>query len=291
MKSVLADIIYLSKRNFSFGQINDNFILGIIHYTIINNLDSILKSKYLKGITELKTNKEEFQYVSSFDDRILSDDEFPGVFTSLIIKPDINKYLYNKELITDYKGNIINEKKTNIYLIFSKKLLNQDNYHFRPFDNMGKIDNDAYSKKNFNKGLENLIENYDNKDYRNFYTDMSINELVFHNKITIDALEEIWIPDEENFKLLQEKYPEYSNLMKYQETIPDKYYNKEIILDTSSPNFCFYNSSNFKCDKNRLNDNCGETVTKQNQYSIMLDRVLSNDKRPKNIKFEPPFYS
>ena len=106
MKSVLADIIYLSKRNCSFGQINDDFILGILHYTVINNLDSILKSKYLKGITELKSNKEEFQYVSSFSDDILSDDEFPGVFTSLIIKPDINKYLYKKEITTDYKGNI-----------------------------------------------------------------------------------------------------------------------------------------------------------------------------------------
>lgn len=210
-------------------------VIGIIHYTNYKNLLSIIKDGQISTKIELLKNKKNFDQISSVTTYANVDEsEFPGVFTSLLLKQNVG-YELDEE----------------IFLIFSKVLLKQKNYHIRTFDNMGLLDQDAYSREYIDKALEVIRKNiakggfYDHR--------LSDNELVFHNPISLNALESIIVTNQSTFNRLKNSLQEpYNSMLVFTQHIEDKVYNKHCnlslkeltqrnIIDTKSkPNFCIF---------------------------------------------------
>jgi len=94
-----------------------------------------------------------------------TDDQFPGVYFSIITKYNIdNEFIYPGKYI----------------LIFSKKLLYQNNYHINFTDYNGIIsENNTYIPWNLNNFINKVKENEGNKTF---------NEVVFHDNIDMKYL-------------------------------------------------------------------------------------------------------
>ena len=242
MTSCIGSKCFKNRSSSITKNICDNLtpdVIGIIHYTNYKNLLSIIKDGQLYSTIELVKNKKNFDTVSTskryFSD--ISPSEFPGLFTSLLLKHNVG-YYYNNDI--------------DIYLIFSKVLLKQKNYHIRTSDNMGLLDKDAYSREYIDKAIEaiKILKSKYNKFYDNHISD---NELVFHNPISLKALESIVVTNEEIFNKLKKSLSEpYKSMLVYTEYVEDKVYNKycnlslkeltkQNIIDTKSkPNFCSF---------------------------------------------------
>lgn len=97
---------------------------------------------------------------SSIDD---SNDQFPGVYLSIITKNNLkNQLLYTQKNI----------------LIFSKKLLEQENYHINIRDYNGFInENNTYYPWNLNKAISKINSKKN-----------TMNEVVFHDSIPLKYL-------------------------------------------------------------------------------------------------------
>lgn len=95
--------------------------------------------------------------------------QYPGVYFSLITKDNINsEIMYSKP-----------------YLIFSKRLLEQKNYHINYFDNNGHInEKNTYYPWNIDKVVKKIANNSDpsTKNRRH------MNEVVFHDNIPMKYL-------------------------------------------------------------------------------------------------------
>jgi hypothetical protein len=97
-----------------------------------------------------------------------SDDQFPGVYLTLITKDNIN----NERLYPGKYG-----------LIFSRKLLNQKNYHININDNNGIItETDTYYPWNIDKALDKIKISTEKT---------TMNEVVFHDPISMEYLCEV----------------------------------------------------------------------------------------------------
>jgi len=249
-------------------------ILSISHYTSLKNLLLILEAGTINSKVELLRNKVDVQQVSAIQEssNILTY-EYPGVFFSLIMRNDIGK---------SYGIYGMNET---IYLIFSKVLLKQNNYHLRTDDENGIIDELAYSKQAIDTFLENLTYN---EDYP------SLNELVFHDPISLNALQQIIVPYKPTYDMIMEELnkpieninPKYKDLVKYkdknmiilEDEIQDKYYDeycnekpnltlkelnkRKIINSKLKPNYCFYiPPGSSKETIQRFADNCGVDIS------------------------------
>ena len=248
-------------------------IVGIQHETTVNNVIKILnRGELISKIQALRENLDIDQPSSTGNSKI-SIYEFPGVFTSLIrnveIGEPINKY-YKKEVL----------------LIFSKVLLKQHNYHIRLHDNMGHLDKDAYTKKSLNDIADRLL---------------SDNELVFHDPISLQALESILVTDRNIYKKL---YPilqkiNKEDLLVFTQTYPDINYNKYcdlpvktlnkmgIINTRLKPNFCYYIPSGTPEHViPRFAENCGLNITNIDKDTLRnirkMDKLLE---KPVNDSF------
>ena len=200
-----------------------NEIIYLTHFTTINNCVNILKNNYLLTSIERIELKIKYQGVASTYSNKWTEDnyneEFPGIFMSYITKNDINDFV-------KYWGEIT--------LVFSKKLLNQKNYHINIIDNNGLIsENLTY----FNFNIDKMPKQKDVVDfYEKIYEDYPGNEIVFHDKIHINSLCGIWVRNKENYNKLIKQIPKkYIDLVKikrkYSKSVkcPDK-----IKIDTKS---------------------------------------------------------
>lgn len=118
-----------------------------------------------------------------------SDDQFPGVYLTLITK-------YNIESEKLYPGRYV--------LIFSRKLLNQKNYHINIHDNNGMItETNTYYPWNINEAVDKIKKSTENT---------TMTEVVFHDPISMDYLcEVIELPTpKELAQLSDEEYEKYS---------------------------------------------------------------------------------
>ena len=268
-------------------------ILSISHFTSLKNLLLILKAGSINSKVELLRNKIDVQQVSSIQDHCnIEISEYPGVFTSLIMRNDIGK---------SYGIYGMNDT---IYLIFSKVLLKQNNYHLRTDDSCGIIDELSYSKHAIDKFLQNL--KYD-EDFTN------LNEVIFHDPISLNALQQIIIPYKPTYDKIMEELninPKYKDLLKYkdiiilEDKIQDITYNKychltlkelnkrKIINSKLQPNYCFYIPKSKKSTKEiiqKFADNCGVVIsgvrfkTVGNVNRMLKDAIEKNyTARPKD---------
>jgi hypothetical protein len=212
-------------------------VIGIVHYTSYKNLLSIIKDGKIISKIEALQNKKPVEQVSSVANANITESEFPGIFTSLLLKYNIG---YEWDTQSDM-----------VFLIFSKVLLKQKNYHIRSIDNMGLLDANAYSREYIDKALEEIHSIIQSPG---FYEDnMSDNELIFHNPISLNALESIVVTKRSTFNKLKENLPEpYNNMVVLSKYVEDKVYNKYcnlsvkelnqrgIINTTLKPNFCVF---------------------------------------------------
>jgi len=216
-----------------------NKINYLTHFTKLDNCINIIKSNYLLTTTERIESKVKYQGVASMDENKWTEndygDEFPGVFMDYITENDVHNSIR-------YWGDIM--------LVFSNKLLNQNNYHINI------IDNDGYISENLTFFKFNIDKMPNQKDvidfYKNMYMDYPGNEIVFHDKIHINSLCEIWVNNKENYNKLIKQIPnKYIDLVKIKRKYPKsvKCPNK-IKIDTESLPFLlsldFMKSGKFK---------------------------------------------
>lgn len=216
-----------------------NKIHYLTHFTKLDNCINILKSNYLLTTIERINSKVKYQGVASMYENKWSEnkygEEFPGIFMNYITENDVHDSIR-------YWGDIM--------LVFSKKLLNQNNYHINIIDNNGYIsENLTFFKFNIDK-MPNQKDVVD--FYEKIYMDYPGNEIVFHDKIHISSLCEIWVDKKENYhKLIKQIPKKYINLVKIKRKYPKsvKCPNK-IKIDTESLPFLlsldFMKSSYFK---------------------------------------------
>ncbi len=214
-------------------------IFYLTHYTTIENVINIINSGYLfTNIERIKQNIKYQAVASSLIDKYNNSDfkdEFPGIYMSYITETDIKKPI-----------------KTfgEVMLVFSKKLLKQKNYHCNIRDNNGHIsENITYFSFNLDK-MPNQSDVI--KFYQDIYGSYPGNEIIFHDKISISALCEIWVFNKETYDELISKLPsKYSNLIKIKKKYPVKVNScKDIVIDTKSLPFLidldFINSGFYK---------------------------------------------
>lgn len=185
-----------------------NEIIYLTHFTTLDNCVNILKNSYLLTTIERIDSKIKYQGVASSSENKWSDDkykyEFPGIFMTYITKNDVHNFVR-------YWGEIT--------LVFSKKLLNQKNYHINIIDNNGYIsENLTY----FNFNIDKMPNQKDVIDfYKKIYKDYPGNEIVFHDKIHINSLCEIWVRNKENYNNLIKQIPKkYIDLVKIRRKYP-----------------------------------------------------------------------
>jgi hypothetical protein len=266
-------------------------VIGIIHYTNYKNLLSIINDGQISSKIQLLKNKKNFDQISSISyNSNIDEGEFPGVFTSLLLKQNIG-----------YKYPNYGE----IYLKFSKVLLKQKNYHIRPFDNMGLLDKDAYSREYIDKAIAVMRNIISEGGYSSY--NLSGNELVFHNPISLNALESIVVTKQYIYNKLKNVLPEpYKSMLVYTQQVEDKVYNKYCnlslkeltqrnIIDTKSkPNFCIFIHHDWESIKDqngnhknipkyidpsiykKFADNCGVNITD------LTEEYNNSDKNEKN---------
>jgi hypothetical protein len=234
----------VSTRNICGDATKD--VLGIIHYTVYENLLSIIKDgRIISKIEALRENKSFTQVSSETTSRQITNEEFPGVFASLLLRQNIG-----------YEYNVVDD--SNIYLIFSKVLLKQKNYHLRSSDNNGILDEDAYGREYIDTAIKAMKKKL--KSGGEHYTYMlSDNEIVFHNPISLAALQAIVATNDEVYTKLKKTLPEpYNSMVELTETVQDKVYNKycdlsmseleaQHIIDThTNPNYCVFIHNDWK---------------------------------------------
>lgn len=199
-------------------------ILYLTHYTTVENAVNIIKSDYLFTSIERIKQKIKYEGVSSmkidkYNNNDFSD-EFPGIFMNYITDTNISKP--------------IGISKSLILLVFNKRLLEQKNYHCNIIDNNGFIsENLTY----FNFNLDKMPKQSDViKFYKDIYGSFPGNEIVFHDKISISALCEIWVSTKKQYNELISKLPYLDgNLVKFRRKYPRKVNcPKNIEIDTKS---------------------------------------------------------
>ena len=207
-------------------------IFYLTHYTTDENAVNIIKSGYLYTTIELVKQKIKYEGLMSMTmDKFNNNDfiGFPGIYMEYITDTNISKPL------------LIGE---GVWFVFSKKLLEQKNYHCNIIDNNGYIsENLTY----FNFNLDKMPKQSDViKFYKDIYGSFPGNEIIFHDKISLSALCEIWVTTKKQYNELFSKLPpKYGNLIKIKRKYPRKVNcPKNIEIDTKS--LPFFISLDFK---------------------------------------------
>lgn len=189
----------------------------LTHFTNIENIVNILKNNYLYTNIERVENKIKYKGLCSSTNNENYEnenfcEEFPGVYMSYVSKSDIKKKIC-------YIGKVL--------LIFDKTLLQQKNYHINLVDNNGYIsENITYFPYNLHKlPKKEIIETF----YKNIYGSTPSNEIIFHDKIHLSALCEIWVKNIDIYNDLIKILPEkYHKIMKIK-----LFYEKNVIKPTN----------------------------------------------------------
>jgi hypothetical protein len=189
-------------------------IFYLTHFTTIQNSINILKLGYLLTNIERINEKVKYQGVLSqtltkYNNNDFTD-EFPGVYMSYITESDINKLIDEQPVLQFSKR---------IMFVFSKKLLEQKNYHCNIIDHNGHMtENLTYFSFNLDK-MPNQSDVI--KFYKDIYRSYPGNEIIFHDKISLSALCEIWVFNNETYNELLSNIPsKYNNLIKIKKKYP-----------------------------------------------------------------------
>jgi len=181
-------------------------IIYLTHFTNIDNINDILKNNYLYTNIERVKNNIKYKsccstYCNTYEEKDFSS-EFPGVYMSYVSKCDINTKI-------KYIGNIC--------LVFNKKLLEQFNYHINLVDNNGFISEyiTYFSVNAHQLPPKKSIEDF----YKKHYGYYCGNEVVFHDKIHLSALCEIWVKTSTMFNLLRQKIPKKFHYLIHYKTL------------------------------------------------------------------------
>lgn len=242
-------------------------ILSIIHTTTEENLIKILKEGYIH--TPYSKDKDK--------DFKISRKKFPGIYCSVNTIYDVNKKNNNP-----------------ITLVLSTKLLDSYNYHFNLIQNDGYI--------NENTLVNQTLHLYPpQNDIETFFLNYKGNELVFHDEIPVDCIEEIWVSKSLFIKdnsvavrtgkitteylkhvLYNHNLGKYVDILKKVRKIPDKKYNKEVHIDVfKKPYLCFF------IDKNSVYNKHFDFNIKENHNLIIpfvYRNVLSSKSKPSVLK-------
>ena len=158
-----------------------NKILYLSHTTNIKNLKSILLSRELytpfklsyKSIEPLgyNTGGSKKKYPLLVDEK--DADGFPGVYMSLI----------DKNYMTQLDN--LKFKKDEVQMIFCPDILKRGDFHYN------KTDSNGFINKNLTfLTLDDILE------YIELNND-KLNEVVFHNPVSLNYLKEIWVDTED----------------------------------------------------------------------------------------------
>ena len=90
-----------------------------------------------------------------------------------------------------------------VTLVFSTVLLRQHNYHMNLIDNMGYITKKTYTVKNLQIFIDKLKEEIKTGKWGMF----NPAEIIFHDTINLDCLEEIWIDNKKLYNKLKPTIP------------------------------------------------------------------------------------
>lgn len=173
---------------------------------------------YNKDWKELKT--------SSIDN---SDDQFPGVYLTLITTDNIE----SEKL---YSGRYV--------LIFSRKLLNQKNYHINIHDNNGMItETNTYYPWNIKEAVDKIKESTENT---------TMTEVVFHDPISMDYLcKVVKLPTpKELSQFSDEKYEKYLS----KDYLPRKIMENNFEPDMLKEPFYCYPQIDYKEDNTAMDE-------------------------------------
>jgi len=168
------------------------------HQTTLNNLEKILESDYLYTSYERKKFNIKYEGLLSmanytnFENKEIPmkhfRGEFPGVYMNYYTKDTIDKTNY-----TPY-----------ILLVFGKELLQQHNWHLNLYDHNDKImENMTFTKtmieNNKLPDMKDVLEFYDKNNVVGYF-----NEIVFHDKISMQLITKIWCNSKETYDKIKE---------------------------------------------------------------------------------------
>jgi len=267
-----------------------NDLVCIYHVTHVNNLKNIMAHGLVNKIT-LQNNS--IVYKRGDQGNVTTDidhQEYPGVFTGIILKEDIGKK-WPPPQVANISANLSNPSSY-VTLIFSVVLLKQKNYHLNIVDNMGFIDKNTYTHKNISEFLSNVRKN----EHASMYH-YNAAEIIFHGNIPMNTLEEIWTNNKDIYTIYKEKYFK----LKYVCKVPNKIYNKYCDLDyntlktkidlVSEPNFCYYigyysgqTKQNTVKNLDKISKNCGQKVTVDNINKVIKEYFT------KHTRIKPVYY-
>jgi hypothetical protein len=171
-------------------------ILYLGHQTNLNNLEKILESDYIYTSYERKKFNIKYEGLLSmtnntnFENKEIPIKHFKGEF------PGVYMNYYTKDTID--KKNFI----PNILIVFGRELLEQNNYHINLYDHNGKImENITFPKQNIDKlpNIKDVLDFYDKNDVVSYF-----NEIVFHDKISIQLITKIWCNSKETYDKIKE---------------------------------------------------------------------------------------
>ena len=274
-------------------------IAGLVHSTTLKNLENMIKSGYIY------TNKEFFETkgknltggLSEMDDDIdwFDYEQYLGVYMGIIPSNKIG----GKKVEIDSFSNVI--------MVFSKILLEKENYHLNETNQNGWINKNTYAPSELNMDL-----------YYDFDSGL-INEIVFHDKISLKFLESIYVKtdkDKEKMRLVLDSYgyndvkiyvvsniehdyePPYTIKNSFGEVIElgdnyifdikniiheDKYCDglKDISLGKEKPNYCYPSPPDYIDDEEKDMDyykkmavNCGVDPNTVNSIDDVNEKLL-----------------
>ena len=150
-------------------------ILALTHITVLSNFEKLLDSKGLYTPIE----RDQFNILNigvntattSFMQNIVEEDvilEYPGVFMGVMTKAHVGT-------------NLSKFGKDPLYLVFSTSLLKRPDWHLSLYDLNGFFTGRTFIRETLHMCPISIQETWD------------LNEIVFHNYVPLEYLEEIWV--------------------------------------------------------------------------------------------------
>jgi hypothetical protein len=204
-------------------------ITHISHKTKVSSIIKILKNKFIYSPHDAHINKIKLEGTMVIDEYGSLDEEFkpsstnsfPGIYLSVhtVYNPISKLYNTKQSKFVDKKGNIIKSSNTEVRLILSKKILNNDNWHFNIIDTNGQITTETLVNKTlYLYPPQDEIEEF----YKNKFGSYDGNELVVHDSLSIDYINEIQTYSIEHYNevkkiMISEGLDQYINLLRCNE--------------------------------------------------------------------------
>ena len=191
---------------------------ALTHFTSFRNFVKLMDSKALYTAVEREKFGIMYDGIASetfkFSEQLANGDwgEFPGVYMSAKTVHDIGNSLEDYYDMAD------------LILVFSTALLNRPDYHLNIVDNNGYISHRSFIRETLNQ--------YPNQsEFVNLFTDKHGfypgNEIVFHNYVPLDFLQEIWVSNSCHKNVVQRLMPKNKRVpVQVMKNIPATTYDK-----------------------------------------------------------------